>query len=158
MAEFAAAVRTSPPAAGEVARDRLRFTAEERALPIFTYDGGRFSIGDYADYLAPESPDRVAQRADGARVDRDLDQYFRHHAYAVAAKSRGYDAGVAAEIERARERALIERLIKAEMAKSPFDPSEAARVEEARMAALLDRLRERYPVAYDDSALARLPL
>ncbi len=158
MAEFAAGVGTSPPAAGEISRDRLRFTAEERALPLFTYEGGQFTIGDYADYLAPEDPTRVAQRADEGRVERDLDQYFRHHAYADVAKSRGYGAGIEAEVERARERALIERLIQAEMARSPFDPAARAAVEEARMAALLDRLKERYPVVYDDAALARLPL
>jgi PPIC-type PPIASE domain len=158
MAEYATSIRDSPPAAGEVAGHRLRFTPEERALPLFTYDGGRFTIGDYADYLAPESPDRVVQRAAEERMLRDLDQYFRHHAYAAVAESRGYGAGLTPEIERARERALIERLIQAEMAQSPFDPAERATVEEARMAALLDLLEERYPVTYDDAALARLPL
>ena len=134
-------------------RDRFGFTAEERALPLLTYDLGQFTIGDYADYLAPEAAARAAERADPGRVERDLDQYFRHHAYADYARAQGYGGQVAAEVARARERALIRRLTLAEIGEAAGTDGE-----DARMAALITALEARTPVVYDDSALARLPL
>jgi hypothetical protein len=106
--------------------DRCGFSARERALAVFTYDGGAFTIGDYADYMAPDPAATVRQRAARPRVERDLDQYFRHHAYADVARDRGYleVTGFARERARLRERVLIERMYAAAVAvASPPDPA-----------------------------------
>lgn len=162
MTAFAARVAAfdslppTPPGLLPAGTDRCGFTAAERALPLITYDLGKFTIGQYADYLAPEAAERVAERADRARVDRDLDQYFRHHAYADYARAQGYDGLVADQVARARERALIGRLVAAEggTPKSGL-PDEESKSE--RMEALITALEGRTAVVYDDSALARLP-
>jgi parvulin-like peptidyl-prolyl isomerase len=98
--------------------DRFGFTAAERALAVFTYDGGRFTIGDYSDYMAPEPSTRAGQRAERGRVRRDLDQYFRHHAYSDLARARGYleALGLDREVRRYRERGLVQKLYQAEVA------------------------------------------
>jgi len=159
MAAFAARLAAgdslppAPPGIAPTGTDRCGFTAEERALPLITYDGGQFTIGDYADYLAPEPAERVAERAAEERVDRDLDQYFRHHAYADYARERGYEGQVAEAVARARERALIRRLVIEDAGAEAAGAGDEA----ARMAALIATLAARVPVVYDDSALARLP-
>lgn len=143
----------TPPGLLPAGTDRCGFTPEERALPLITYDLGKFTIGQYADYLAPEAPERVAERADRERVNRDLDQYFRHHAYADYARAQGYEGLVADQVRRARERALIQRLTAAEAgAEARSTGGEAAPME-----ALITALEGRTAVVYDDSALARLP-
>jgi hypothetical protein len=120
------AADTPPDAPGFDGTDRFGFSAGERALAIFTFEGGKFTIGDYADYMAGEPAIRVRQRTDRGRVERDLDQYFRHHAYAEVARARGYLdlSGVRLEVERLRERSLIQKLYEAEVA-LPAPPSEA---------------------------------
>lgn len=108
----------APDSAMTSATDRFGFAARERALSVFTYDGGQFTIGDYADYMAGEPRETVRLRAERARVDKDLDQYFRHHAYSDLARARGYLelTGFARERERMRERVLIQRMYQAEVA------------------------------------------
>ncbi len=107
----------APDAATGPGRDRFGFTTPERELAIFTYDGGRFTIGDYSDYMADQPQQTVITRTERDRVDRDLDQYFRHHAYSDLARERGYleMTGFAPELERIRERALIQRMYQAEV-------------------------------------------
>jgi len=108
----------APDSARAPGTDRFGFGAGERALAIFTYDGGRFTIGDYADYMAGEPGENVRPRAERARVDKDLDQYFRHHAYADLARRRGYLelTGFARERARLRERVLIQRMYEVDVA------------------------------------------
>jgi hypothetical protein len=124
-------------------------------MPLITYDGGAFTIGDYADYMATEPSERAAERADRERVRKDLDQYFRHHAYADVARARGYGALVEEAVARARQRALIGRLVATEGGRSLALPDEGLGNE--RMEALIASLKERTPIVYDDRALARLP-
>jgi peptidyl-prolyl cis-trans isomerase C len=163
MGTFAARVAAGdsiPPApAGAVsgaesgpAADRFGFTPAERALPLLTWDLGQLTIGDYADYMAPEPAERAAERADRGRVSKDLDQYFRHRAYADYARAAGYGAVVAEEVARARERALIGRLVAAE-----GGPPTAPEAGFPRIEALIASLKERTPIVYDDRALTRLP-
>ncbi len=111
-----------PPASG---LDRFGFSESERPLAIFTFDGGRFTLGDYADYMAREPDGPVRMRTDRQRVLRDLDQYFRHHAYAEVARARGYLelSGIVPELKRRRERRLIDKLYQAEVA-IPAPPNE----------------------------------
>jgi hypothetical protein len=119
-------------------RDRFGFSAEERVLAIFSYDlpdtsttpgtsgastsvtrtHGRFTIGDFSDYMADQPAGRVSQRSERQRVDRDLDQYFRRHAYSDLAEARGYRqlSGIEPELRYLRERSLIHRLYLAEVA------------------------------------------
>ncbi len=117
----------APDSARTPGADRFGFGAGERALAIFTYDGGAFTIGDYADYMAGEPGANVRPRAERGRVDRDLDQYFRHHAYADLARERGYLelTGFARERARLRERVLIQRMYEAEVA-LPAPPDSTA--------------------------------
>jgi hypothetical protein len=166
--------------------DRFGFTAGDRARAMFTYEGGEFTIADFSDYMADQPAVRVRQRTERERVDRDLDQYFRHHAYADRARARGYLelSGLASELERARERALIHKLYTAQVA-LPAPPEDAdlrahhaahperfdrsfedsrdqvqadlvALREEERYAALIVQLKGRYPITYHDDALRRL--
>jgi hypothetical protein len=82
----------------------------------------------------------VSSRSERTRVDRDLDQYFRHHAYSDLARSRGYLelTGFAQERERIRERVLIQRMYEADVA-LPAPPDSAA--ERIWYAAHADRYR-----------------
>jgi hypothetical protein len=161
MAAFAARLAAGdslrPTAPGVLAggQDRFGFTAEERALPLLAYDLGQFTIGNYADYMAPEAAERAAERAHRERVERDLDQYFRHHAYADYARAQGYGGQVAGDVARMRQRALIGRLAAAEGGRELKPPDEAA--PNPRMEALIAELEAKTPVVYHDSALARLP-
>jgi hypothetical protein len=135
--------------------DRFGFTPAERALPLLTYRGGAFTIGDYAEYMARETAERAAERADRERVRKDLDQYFRHHAYADYARAQGYGELTAGAVAKARERALIRRLVAAEAGRE--GASEAEAEAEARMEALIASRKAETKIVYDDSALARLP-
>jgi hypothetical protein len=154
--------------------DRFGFTAAERALPMFTYDGGQFTIGDYSDYMADQPAARVRQRTERERVDQDLDQYFRHHAYADVARARSYleISGSARALERRRERALIQKLYAAEVAlKEPpmeaelrahyvahperYEPARAESFEEARERVTADLVAQREEERYA-TLIARL--
>jgi hypothetical protein len=99
------------------------FTAAELDLAVFIYDGGRFTIGDYARYLAGAEPLRVSARADRGRIEQDLTLYFHHHAYADVARARpdlDHEA-VAREVRQLKERTLIERIYAADV-KLPVAP------------------------------------
>lgn len=145
----------APDSASTPGRDRFGFSASERALPIFTYDypldspsgdrgHGEFTIGAYSDYMADQPAARVRTRTEGERVERDLDQYFRHHAYSELARARGYLVlyGIEPEVRRLRERALIGRLSFIEVnEKSPPTDEELREYHAAH--------RERYRAAAD---------